>query len=620
MMNQIRNKLKNLTFFAERSIKKLLTPEEFTLFKSEIEKQNLSFAEAGHLIVDNKPLELPKCKICGKPVTSHHRQGREWSTYCSVECRKADKDTIMENRRKNCLNKYGVESIAQVDAFQQKRKATMKAKYGTDQVFKSDYFKQKSHETIKNKYGVDFVTQSDEFKNKRVTTMLNKYGSAAPMNIPEIKERIEQTNLEKYGTTAPMLNPDIQNKRQETLKAKYGEDYKKVLVNKTREVMIEKYGVPSFFEDPSYQEQITAEKREDGYKKLLAKTVNNPNSKVIPLFKEHEYKGTKYMGMYKWKCKECGREFEATYNSAIVPVCRKCHPYSISSGQQEVIDYIKTLYNGPMEINTRKIISPLELDIYLPELHLAIEYNGTYWHSEQAGKDKSYHVNKNFLCEQQDIHLIHIFEYQWTNNQRQVKQRLANILGSYTNKVFARKCIVREIDFNITSDFLNEYHLQGSCTSKLNLGLFYNNELISVMTFGKPRFNKDYQWELIRFCNKEGYHVIGAASKLLKYFERNYNPKSLISYANRCWSWGKHNVYKNVLGMTYIGKSDANYVYINEEGTILPRYKAQKHKLKKLLGEENFNELLTETENMEINGWIKSYDCGNLVFGKRYTN
>lgn len=271
-----------------------------------------------------------------------------------------------------------------------------------------------------------------------------------------------------------------------------------------------------------------------------------------------------------------------------------------------------------MEINTRKIISPLELDIYLPELHLAIEYNGTYWHSEQAGKYKSYHVNKSFLCEQQGIHLIHIFEYQWTLNKRQIKQRLSNILGNYTNKIFARKCIVREIDFDITSDFLNNYHLQGSCISKINLGLFYNDELVSVMTFGKPRFNKDDQWELIRFCNKEGYHVIGAASKLLKYFERNYNPKSLISYANRCWSWGKYNVYKDILGMTYIGKSDANYVYINEDGTVLPRYKAQKHKLKKLLGEENFIEELTETENMEINGWIKSYDCGNLVFGKRY--
>ena len=619
MMNQIRNKLKNLIFFAERSIKKLLTQEEFDFFKSEIEKQNLSFAEAGHLIVDNKPLELPKCKICGKPVTSHHRQGREWSTYCSVECRKADKDTIMENRRKNCLNKYGVESVAQVDAFQQKRKATMKAKYGTDQVFKSNYFKQKSHETIKNKYGVDFVTQSDEFKNKRVTTMLNKYGSAAPMNIPEIKNKIEQTNLEKYGTTTPMLNPEIQNKRQETLKAKYGEDYKNKIIEPAQNKLLKECGVKSLFNNPEFQQMSAKLRLDTGYQHLLDRTLYDPNSKILPLFTRSDYIGYRNEAGYKWKCKECGREFIAPYRN-ILPVCRVCHPYSISSGQQEVIDYIKTLYNGPMEINTRKIISPLELDIYLPELHLAIEYNGTYWHSEQAGKDKSYHVNKNFLCEQQDIHLIHIFEYQWTNNQRQIKQRLSNILGSYTNKVFARKCIVREIDFAIVSDFLNEYHLQGSCTSKLNLGLFYNNELISVMTFGKPRFNKDYQWELIRFCNKEGYHVIGAASKLLKYFERNYNPESLISYANRCWSWGKHNVYKDILGMNYIGKSDANYVYINEEGVILPRYKAQKHKLKKLLGEENFNELLTETENMELNGWIKSYDCGNLVFGKRYTN
>ena len=337
------------------------------------------------------------------------------------------------------------------------------------------------------------------------------------------------------------------------------------------------------------------------------------------MFTEEEFVGSNYINLYKWKCLKCGTEFEHWFNSAKIPTCPNCRPKYCSSFEQEIFNFVKDNVSEDIEIqhNVRSIISPFELDIYIPALHLAIEFNGDYWHSEETGTNKNYHLNKTKLCEENGIHLVHIFEHQWLNNQDQVKSRLCSLLNSFNNKVFARKCIVREIDSKTTSNFLNYYHLQGSCPSKVNLGLFYNDELVSVMTFGKPRFNKDYQWELIRFCNKEGYHVIGAASKLMKYFERNYKPESIISYANRCWSWGKHNVYKDILGMEYIGKSDANYVYVNEAGDILPRYKAQKHKLKKLLGEDKFFEELTETENMGLNGWIKLYDCGNFVFGKR---
>lgn len=136
------------------------------------------------------------------------------------------------------------------------------------------------------------------------------------------------------------------------------------------------------------------------------------------------------------------------------------------------------------------------------------------------------------------------------------------------------------------------------------------------MTFGKPRFNNKYQYELLRFCSK--YPVIGGASKLLVYFERKYKPASLISYANRCWSSKLDNVYEKI-GFKLIDESDPNYIYISSNGDkIFTRYQCQKHKLKKLLGENNFDNSKTELENMTKNKFLRIFDCGQLVFEKLY--
>jgi hypothetical protein len=132
------------------------------------------------------------------------------------------------------------------------------------------------------------------------------------------------------------------------------------------------------------------------------------------------------------------------------------------------------------------------------------------------------------------------------------------------------------------------------------------------MTFGKCRFDKKHEWELLRFCNKLGYHVPGSASKLLKYFEKTYKPTSLVSYADRRWSIG--NVYEK-LGFKFSHNSLPNYWYFKNNSLLLEsRVKYQKHKLKNLL--ENFDENKTEVENMKANGYNRIFDCGNMVFEK----
>lgn len=264
--------------------------------------------------------------------------------------------------------------------------------------------------------------------------------------------------------------------------------------------------------------------------------------------------------------------------------------------------------------NFRKLISPLEIDIFLPDEKLAIEYNGLLYHSRgysisskinSPNFPKNYHLMKTDLCEEQGVQLFHIFE----GESLDIWLSMINSKIGLNEKLYARKCEVKEIKFKEASEFLEENHLQGACNSKINLGLFKDNELVSVMTFGKSRFNKQYDWELLRFCSKKNLNVVGGASKLLTYF-RSKNAGSIISYANRRWSNGS--LYEK-LGFTKKGKTSPNYWYFKENsGELLSRVKFQKHKLKNIL--ENFDENLSETQNMLNHGYRQIFDCGNLVY------
>ena len=269
--------------------------------------------------------------------------------------------------------------------------------------------------------------------------------------------------------------------------------------------------------------------------------------------------------------------------------------------------------DGTTRVSDRSLIRPFELDIYIPEKKIAIEYNGLYWHSQRRGKDKKYHLNKTELCEDKGVQLIHIFEDEWIKQPKIVRSRLRNLTGRVSRKIYARKCIVKEIDNKVKGKFLDRYHIQGNDRSSVKSGLFYKNRLVAVMTFGKSRYSKTTQWELIRYCTIGNFRILGGAGKLLKHFEREHSPTSLVSYADRRWSQGK--VYK-ALGFNHSHNSNPNYFYIDGVLKRSSRVKYQKHKLEKLLGE--FDPNLTEYQNMLTNGIDRIWDCGNMVFTKTY--
>jgi len=260
-------------------------------------------------------------------------------------------------------------------------------------------------------------------------------------------------------------------------------------------------------------------------------------------------------------------------------------------------------------VNNRSIISPLELDFYFPDHKIAIEFNGLYWHSEELNKDKNYHLMKTELCEEKGIQLLHIFENEWVHNEDIIKSIILSKLGKFENRYYGRKCIVKEIDNKLKNEFLIDNHLQGKDRSSIALGLFYENELMSCMTFGRRKITGgDSKFELIRFCNKLNTQIIGGASKLFKHFIRNYKYNEVVTYSDRRFSMG--NFYEK-MGFSLSHCSSPNYWYFNAD-ELKNRIQYQKHKLKDKL--QTFDPTLTEYENMLSNGFNRIWDCGNFVY------
>ena len=235
-----------------------------------------------------------------------------------------------------------------------------------------------------------------------------------------------------------------------------------------------------------------------------------------------------------------------------------------------------------------------------------------FWHSEQRGKDRNYHLKKLDTCKSNGIELIHINDFLWHNKKEIVKDIIAKRLGIISNKVFARKCKVQHVTNQVASNFVEDNHLQGAVNCKYAIGLYYENELISVMTFSKARFSRSVEYELCRFCNKIGVTVVGGFSRMLKRFIRDTNCKSLVSYCDVSLFSG--NIYKQH-GFTLMHRSSPNYKYFKVNSSpleLFSRNKFQKHKLSVTLNE--FSEKLTEYENMLANGYDRIWDCGNDVY------
>lgn len=279
-----------------------------------------------------------------------------------------------------------------------------------------------------------------------------------------------------------------------------------------------------------------------------------------------------------------------------------------SKAQNEINEYIQSLGFETL-MNNKKLLKGVEIDIYIPSLNIGFEYNGLFWHSEKMGKTKNYHFGKQVLAKENDVKLFHIFSDEWLNNENIVKNRIKHLLGVSENKIYARKCIIKEISPKEKNDYLNKTHIQGEDKSKYKIGAYYDNRLVGVMTFATLRKslgsnNKDNTYELVRYCSD---NVVGLASKLLKFFVKKYNPNRIISYSDKRWSVnGDDNLYTKI-GFTHLGQTKPNYWYSTGDNKRFHRFNFRKDILVKNGHDKN----KTEKQIMSDLNYLLIWDCGS---------
>jgi hypothetical protein len=246
--------------------------------------------------------------------------------------------------------------------------------------------------------------------------------------------------------------------------------------------------------------------------------------------------------------------------------------------------------------------------MFVEDKGLLIEFNGLYWHGDLIKDNKYYHYNKYKLSNDNNYKLFSIWEDDWNFKKDIVKSMLLNRINKTPTLLNARECEIKEVAN--TRKFLNNNHLQGWCQSSVNLGLYYNDELVSLMTFGKRKISGNTQYELLRFCNKIYTNIRGAASKLFKHFQQYYyKGENITSFASCDYSDGK--LY-NILGFKKIKHTGINYWWCDNSKKY-HRSNFMKYKLVK----EGFDKNKTENEIMRERGFYKIFNSGNLKYNKK---
>lgn len=426
----------------------------------------------------------------------------------------------------------------------------------------------------KNKEGVSrslkeaYKERGESIKKKRTTTLKKKYNIedniTSPFSIKEIQEKAKEKIVEHYGVDNVFRLAEFHTNRDDWQK-------KSVEYQKTRGYDIEYV------------------KNEIGdYEILVHNGCNKHGDIVVPL------------SVFNNRTRDDRKDYTV--------LCLDCNPLrSQTTSIENVIKIIFDRLNVKYIQHDRTEIKPYELDFYIPEHKIAIECNGIFWHSGE--KNKNSHYNKYNYCKNKGIQLITFWEDTILNKTEIVESYIKTLLG-LNERVFARNCVVREVSSKESNDFINKNHLQGSVNASIRIGLYYNDELVHIMTFGKLRKcigtkSVDGEYELYRMCSKQGITVVGGASKILKYFINKYNPTKTITYSSN--DIGNGDVYLK-LGFSFVKETGPGFCYINSRTTERKnRFVLRKDRIDDGSGR-------SADKILESLNWLKCYDSGNKKF------
>ena len=546
------------------------------------------------------------CPVCGKLVLIKDMSIGPQA--CSEQCRQ-------ESIRRTCLERYGCETAVISDHARQLSKQTCMRKYGVDHYSKTDEYHEKFKKTSIERFGVDVPMKNSEVQQKAKDTNNERYGGNSPMCSEEVKAKAAETAKEHFGGLG-FSSPEILERAKATNIIRYGVPYpaqSDVVKSKMENTCIERYGSKNWLCTRDRLESVIHDSSKiDEYISFSA----DPKSYILS-----HYNHTPTCIQL---CRDIGITDTTVYSILIKNNCRDMATFRESSMEVELYDFLRSLVpNATIQRCCRSVITPLELDFYLPEYRFGIECNPTITHNSSFSdpwgenpKPMSYHKRKTDICESKGIFLFHIFGYEWVHKKDIVKSMIRHILMKDCVKIYARNCDVRDVSDLDSRNFLNSNHRQGYASSTIRLGLYYDNVLVSLMTFGKSRNtlgsikDNDTTYELIRYCNQRGTCVIGAASRLFKHALMRF-PEicKILSFSDRAHTRGA--LYET-LGFHKVSQSDPSYVWVNTyDESYLSRVACQKKNLRKLFNDDSIDiDNHTERQIMESHGYARVYDSG----------
>lgn len=483
----------------------------------------------------SKKMVIVKCDICGKIFESSNIR-------INMSLKNNKSELII------CNN---------IDCIKRKREYTMVKLYGVPNIGLHEDHIDKVKKTNNIKYGCDWAMQNDNINILSKQKSFLKYGTYNPSKSFIIKNKIKNTNMERYGVEYPMQS-----------------DYFKI---KNIQTNIHKYGVSHPNKLKEYKNKISKVKLSIELSKLKEK-YNNFDF----VFDESEYAGYRYI--YKFRCKCCKNIFYSSIIGGIV--CSFCNPSKRSNIEEEISDFlIENSIN--FKKNSKTVIFPFEIDFHLLDANIAIELNGNYWHSESRGKDKNYHLNKTKLCEKKNIQLIHVFEDEWIYKKHIIKNLILFKLN-LLNTVDSINCRVENISEIDTINFLEQNSIVNSTIGNINIGLFYKDNLISIMSAQSDNHNL----KIYDFLDILNINVIGSFSKFIEYIINMNKYNKITVIADRRFTFLNKNIYL-LNGFKLLDELNPSFFYLDKNNYL--------------------NRNVNNTRYLNI-GFDRIFDCGNLKY------
>lgn len=615
-------------------------PELYSYLICKYPEESFSYKERLYMFLHS--MEEPcRCAVCGN-YTKLQDLKSGFRRYCSSKCSNSDPEK-MELTKRNNLEKYGVENVSEMETVKNKkrkniekklecdpeyyakveekrkktnierygdanyrnnegRKKTCIERFGVEHPSQSEEIKEKKKTTLIEHYGVDHQSKAEEVKEKKRKTSLEHYGVECPLQSEEVKDKIRKTNLERYGFEVSSKNPDVIAKAKETLIDRFGENYQDELAARRENTCVERYGVRNAMQDP----EIKRKMEETCISRYgVANPLQNPKIRekfVSTVMERYGVKNPSELNEIKEKKKKTMMERYGVENPFSLPGNLE------TQNSRPNMMFASILTNNGIGFSREFSLPGFRYDFKvgntLIEINPTASHNSTFGIFGKDPIDKLYHKNKTKNAVKFGYNCIHVWDWDDCN-------KVVNLLKP-RESIFARDCSVVEITKTEANGFLDEHHIQNGCSGqKVCISLKRDDEIVEVMTFGKPRYNKNVEWELLRLCTKTGFTVIGGSEKLFKYFIEHNNPESIVSYCDLSKFTG--GIYTRLGFKETNNAQPSEHWYNQRTGQHITGNFLRKHGFDQIF-KTDYGKGTSNEELMVANKFVKIYDCGQATY------